>query len=78
MDLDGTKVSFIETFLGAERTSGLWWLCDPHAQQRELVPVMLARGMEQLKWFGKTAWKGNTWQGSHSPKTREELQAVLW
>lgn len=48
MDLDGTKVSFIETFLGAERTSGLWWLCDPLAQQRELVPVMLAR--DEMVW----------------------------
>lgn len=27
---------------------------------------------------GRTTWKGNTWQGSHSPRSREELQAVLW
>lgn len=39
---------------------------------------MLARRRERLKWFGKTAWKGNAWQGLHSRRYIRELQTVLW
>lgn len=86
MDLDGANVSFILTLLCAEPSgadpgvsSGLWSLFCLCAQLWGLVLLMLARGKERLKQFGRTAWKSNAWQGFHSQKkNRGGFQVVLW